>query len=214
MEKLIAAAAISPCSWGYHLGKQGAMRALFLIPFFLISLQGFILAQTPPSLVIVYSSTTGNTAQMAKAVAEGAMAEGGVEVKLGTIAEITQMDLLRADAILLGSPVYNANMDPRMQEFINAWPFEGRPLKDKVGAVFVSGGGISIGEELVMLNLIHALLIHGLVIVGGEEPEAAFGASAVTGETPFTSGKVEELFLEKAKGLGRRVAAYVKDRKS
>jgi NAD(P)H dehydrogenase (quinone) len=190
------------------------MRSFIFFSFFWIGLQGLLLAQHVPSLVIVYSSSTGNTAQMAKAVAEGALAEGGVAVKLGSLAEISTKDLLQADAIVLGSPVYNANVDPRMQEFINTWPFEGRPFKDKVGAVFVSGGGISIGEELVMLNLIHSLLIHGLVVLGGEEPEAAFGASAITGEAPFDTGKVEELFIKKARGLGKRVAVYLKASKS
>ena len=190
------------------------MRSFIFFSFFWIGLQGLLLAQHVPSLVIVYSSSTGNTAQMAKAVAEGALAEGGVAVKLGSLVEISTKDLLQADAIVLGSPVYNANVDPRMQEFINTWPFEGRPLKDKLGAVFVSGGGISIGEELVMLNLIHSLLIHGLVVLGGEEPEAAFGALAITGEAPFDTGKLEELFLKKAHGLGKRVAVYLKASKS
>jgi NAD(P)H dehydrogenase (quinone) len=42
--------------------------------------------------------------------------------------------------------------------------------------------------------------------MGGEETEAAFGASAITGEVPFQTGKVEEQFLVKARGLGKRVA--------
>jgi len=114
--------------------------------------------------------------------------------------------LLEADAILLGSPVYNANVAPAVQEFINSWPFEGRPLKNKLGAAFVTGGGMSIGEELVQVNLLHSMLIHGMLDLGGEETEAAFGASAITGEPPFQTGKVEEQFLVKGRGLGKRVA--------
>jgi NAD(P)H dehydrogenase (quinone) len=72
-----------------------------------------------------------------------------------------------------------------VQEFINSWPFEGRPLKDKIGAVFVTGGGFSIGEEATMFAMIRSMMIHGMIIVGGDELEAAFGASAITGEGDF-----------------------------
>jgi NAD(P)H dehydrogenase (quinone) len=59
---------------------------------------------------------------------------------------------------------------------------------------------------LVQLNLLHSMLIQGMLVMGGEETEAAFGASAITGEIPFQTGKVEEQFLAKARGLGKRVA--------
>jgi NAD(P)H dehydrogenase (quinone) len=83
---------------------------------------------------------------------------------------------------------------------------KGDHLKDKIGAVFVTGGGFSIGEEAVMFSMIRAMMIHGMVIVGGDELEAAFGASAITGEGDFAGREVQEIFLKKADGLGRRVA--------
>jgi NAD(P)H dehydrogenase (quinone) len=145
---------------------------------------------------------------MAEAVARGA-GTGEVEVMLKPIEEISEEEVLEAAGIIVGSPVYNANIAPAVQEFINSWPFEGRPLKDKIGAAFATGGGISIGEELVMLNIIHSMLIHGMVIIGGEETEAAFGASAITGEGEYAGKAVQEVFLKKAEGLGRRVAEMV-----
>jgi NAD(P)H dehydrogenase (quinone) len=117
--------------------------------------------------------------------------------------------LLESDAIILGSPVYNANPHPTVLEFINSWPFEGRPLKDKIGAVFVTGGGFSIGEEAVIFTMIRAMMIHGMVIVGGDELEAAFGASAITGEGAFEGKPINEIFLLKAEGLGRRVGEWL-----
>jgi NAD(P)H dehydrogenase (quinone) len=168
-----------------------------------------ILGQTQPSVLIAYYSQSGSTKQMAEAVAEGAKSVQGVEVILRSIEEVLPEDLLEASAIILGSPVHNANVAPAMQEFINSWPFEGRPLQDKIGAAFSTGGGISIGEELVMLNLLHSMLIYGMIVVGGDETEAAFGASAVTGEAPFDTGKLEEIFLRKDVGLGKRVATLV-----
>lgn len=143
---------------------------------------------------------------MAQAVEEGAKSVAGVRVILRSIDQVSSQDLLESDAIVVGSPVYNANVAPAVQEFINRWPFDGRPLKNKLGAAFVTGGGMSIGEELVQLNLLHSMLIHGMLVLGGEETEAAFGASAVTGEAPFQGATVAEQFLVKGRGLGKRVA--------
>ena len=176
------------------------LNILFLLFFFV----GFVQGQ--PTVLITYYSQSGNTKIMAQAVEEGAKSVAGVRVLLLSIDQVSTKELLEADAIVIGSPVYNANVAPAVQEFINSWPFAGRPLKNKLGAAFVTGGGMSIGEELVQVNLLHSMLIHGMLVLGGEEPEAAFGASAITGEAPFQTGKVEEQFLVKGKGLGKRVA--------
>jgi NAD(P)H dehydrogenase (quinone) len=143
---------------------------------------------------------------MALAVEEGAKSVAGVRVLLLPIDQVSNKDVLEADAIVVGSPVYNANVAPAVQEFINSWPFEGRPMKDKLGAAFVTGGGISIGEEGVMLDILRTMLIQGMIVLGGEEVEAAFGASAITGEGPFKGEKIDPIFLAKGVGLGKRVA--------
>lgn len=166
-------------------------------------------AQDKASVLIVYYSQSGHTKMMAEAVARGVAATDCVTYQLKTIQDVTESDLLHAKAIILGSPVHNANIPPQVQEFINSWPFENRPLKDKVGAVFVTGGGFSIGEEHVMFSLIRSMLIHGMIIMGGDEVESAFGASAITGEGDFVGKEVQPLFLQKGEGLGRRVAAWL-----
>jgi NAD(P)H dehydrogenase (quinone) len=162
-------------------------------------------AQSENTILITFHSESGKTESMAKAVAKGVEQVNGVSYILKPVQEVLEEEVLNASAIILGSPVYNANITPQVQEFINSWPFEGRPLKDKIGAVFVTGGGFSIGEEAVMFSLIRAMMIHGMIIVGGEELEAAFGASAITGEGDFAGKEVQEIFLKKAEGLGRRV---------
>jgi NAD(P)H dehydrogenase (quinone) len=94
---------------------------------------------------------------------------------------------------------------------VNGWPFQGQPLKDKIGAAFVTGGGISAGEELTQLNLLHSMLIFNMIVVGGDTWRQPFGASGITDENPFTEGEVGDLihpqFLVKGEALGRRVAA-------
>ncbi len=182
------------------------MHRFILLSFLFLSLPFLGHGQGQPTVLIAYYSQSGNTKTMAHAVEEGAKSVAGVRVLLLPIDQISTKEVLEADAIVVGSPVYNANVAPEVQRFINSWPFEGRPLKDKFGASFVSGGGISIGEEGVMLDILRAMLIHGMLVMGGEETEAAFGASAITGEAPFQTGKVEEQFLAKARGLGKRIA--------
>lgn len=184
------------------------MKKIFFAVIFLTSLANYCFSQESPQVLIAYYSQSGSTQTLAKSIAEGAKSVEGVKVILLPIDQVKEQDLVQASAIIVGSPVYNANIAPPVQEFINSWPFEGRPLKNKIGAAFSTGGGISIGEELVMLNILHSMLIHGMIVMGGEETEAAFGASAVTGEAPFTSGEVEELFLKKGFGLGKRVASF------
>lgn len=180
----------------------------------LISPIFFSFSQELPVVLITYYSQSGNTEKLAEAVAEGAKSVENVEVRLLPIDRVKQSDLLEASAIIVGSPVYNANVAPAVQEFINSWPFEGRPLKNKIGAAFSTGGGISIGEELVLLKILQSMLIYGMIVVGGEEPEAAFGASGVTGEGPFSSEKMDEIFLKKGFGLGSRVAKLLSSHSS
>jgi NAD(P)H dehydrogenase (quinone) len=177
------------------------------VGFFLLSIS--VYGQDKPLVLITYYSPSGSTKQLAEAIGEGARSVEGVEVVLVPIGEVNPQDLLNAQAILVGSPVYNGNIAPAVQEFINSWPFEGRPMKDKLGAAFVTGGGISIGEEGVMLDILRTMLIQGMVVMGGEEVEAAFGASAITGEGPFKAEKIDPIFLAKGVGLGKRVAEKV-----
>jgi NAD(P)H dehydrogenase (quinone) len=160
-------------------------------------------------VLVAYYSQSGHTKVMAEAVARGVDQISGIEYILKPIHEISEGEVLGADAIILGSPVYNANVAPAVQEFINSWPFEGRPMMDKIGAAFTTGGAFSIGEELVMLSILRSMLVHGMIVTGGEVTEAAFGASAITGEGLFAGKPVDEVFLLKAEGLGRRVGELV-----
>ena len=153
---------------------------------------------------------------MAEAVRNGARSVNGVEVLLRTVADAANEDVLAADAVIVGSPVYNAAVAPEVQTFINSWPFRGMPLKNKLGAAFVSAGGISAGEETTQLSILRSMLIYGMIVVGGPDWTQAFGASAVVSEKPFGSEgqSVDRNFLAKAEALGRRVARLALDWKN
>lgn len=146
---------------------------------------------------------------MAEAVASGAQKVPGVTVKLITVADATLNDVSAAQAIIIGSPVYNANVSPEIQTFINSWPHNG--MQNKIGAAFVSAGGISAGQESTLLSMLRSMLIFRMIVLGGASWQAPFGAAAIVGEAPFESSAltVAPQFLDQATDLGQRVAEIV-----
>ena len=157
-------------------------------------------------ILIVSHSVSGKTQKMAESVLAGVQRVGGVQVIMKEISSATVNDVLTSDAVIVGCPVQNGNPSPEILTFIRSWPFEGWPMRDKIGAVFVTGGGISAGEELAQLGLIQALMVQGMLVVGGGNWESSFGASAVTAEKPFDGATPDRMFLIKAEALGQRVA--------
>lgn len=167
-------------------------------------------AQSTKKILITYFSKSGHTKNLAEQVAKGASSVKNVHVVIKSIDKTEKKDLLEADAIIIGTPVHNSNVAAEVMQFINTWPFENKPLKDKLGAVFVTAGGISSGEELAQVNLLHTMMVFGMVVMGGDDWTSAFGASAITEETPFRNEqqKIDQQFLNKGFSLGRRVAAW------
>jgi NAD(P)H dehydrogenase (quinone) len=186
-------------------------NALQLVFFLLVCLwMSLSAAQERTTILVSYYSQQGHTRTMAEAVGRGAGSVAGVTVKLLDVEKTAKDDLLGADAIIVGSPVHNGNVATEVVRFIDRWPFEGGPLRDKIGAAFVTGGGISAGEELAQLNILHSMLIFGMIVVGGPDWTTAFGASAITAEPPFektASGtNIAPEFVKKGEALGKRVA--------
>ena len=185
------------------------MKSTFSLLILLLIWLNPVNLYSQPVVLIVYHSETGNTELMAGAVMRGAHDVEGVSVVLKSTADVTEADLLSADAIIVGSPVYNANVSPEISSFLASWPFEGEPLRNKIGAAFVTAGGISAGEEIVQMNILKSMLVFGMIVVGGPDWTQPFGASAITSEEPFGSDNelgIDKQFLDKGEALGRRVA--------
>jgi len=160
-------------------------------------------------VLVAYYSQTGHTQAMAEAVAAGARSVKGVDVILRAVAEADSADVVSADAIILGSPVHDGNPAPEMLAFIRDWPWRGDLLKDKLGAAFATGGGISAGEEHVLTSILRGMLVYRMIVLGGPDWESAFGASAIKEglySEGLEPGEVHPHFLAKGKALGRRVA--------
>ena len=156
-------------------------------------------------VLVAYHSLSGNTERMAEAVAEGVRMVPHTQVVVRRVGSLTAEELFAADAIVLGSPVYWSNMAGEVKAFIDDWQFKFGvfpefKLKNKVGAVFATGGQISSGKELTMLSILAAMLGNYMITVSGG---GAFGASATTeGHSPG----IDEQELFSARELGRRVA--------
>lgn len=163
-------------------------------------------------VLVVYFSEKGHTKAMAEAVARGAGTADGAVVTLLDIANAKPEDVLAADAVIVGSPVYKANVAPKVQEFINSWPIKDPRLHDKIGAAFATGSGLSAGEELVQTSILHSMLVCQMIVVGGPGGGQPFGASAMDEDpTDAENAKKDEAlvaghYLKKGEALGKRVA--------
>src|SRR5262245_4143675 len=164
-------------------------------------------AADPPTVTVLvaYHSATGNTEKMAEGVAEGARAVSGTSVLLKKVADVVAGDLSGSDAVIVGSPVYFANMSGDVKTFLDNWAlkfdlFRDRKMRNKVGAAFSTGAAVSAGKEFTILGILAAMLNNQMIVVSGG---GGFGASATTG--PDSPG-VDEKELASARDLGQRVA--------
>lgn len=156
-------------------------------------------------VLVTYHSASGSTEKMAAAVAEGARMNAQAHVVMKRVEQVVAEDLFSADAIIVGSPVYWANMAGEVKTFFDNWQFKfgvfpDFKMRNKVGAAFATGGQVSGGKEITMLTILAAMLGNHMIVVSGG---GAFGASATTeGHSPG----IDEEELEVARILGRRVA--------
>ncbi len=152
-------------------------------------------------MLIAYYSRTGNTAQMADLIARAAAEVEGVEVTSRPVEELTADDLPAYDAIVLGSPVYYGAPAAEIKSLIDASVKYHGKLEGKVGGAFASSGVRGGGAETTVLDLLKALLIHGM-IVKGEPGGAHYGPVAV--------GAPDGEAARDCECLGRSVATLAK----
>jgi NAD(P)H dehydrogenase (quinone) len=125
-------------------------------------------AQAPAdvNILIVYHSVTGNTEKMAQGVAEGAKGVSGTTVILKKVGDVSGDELLACDGLIVGSPVYYANMAGEVKTFFDNWLLKFRfafadfKMRNKVGGAFVTGASISNGKESKSGLLIGVKLTH------------------------------------------------------
>ncbi|SEM25074.1 NADPH-dependent FMN reductase [Syntrophus gentianae] len=140
-------------------------------------------------ILIIYSSQTGHTERMARAVLEGARAIEGVYVVLKKAAEATLEDLLGCDGLAVGTPENFGYMSGMVKDFFDR-TYEGAQGKvfRKPFVIFVSAGNDGTGA----LRAIERI---------------ALGYKFKTVFTPvIAKGKITEEILEKCRELGGTLA--------
>src|SRR5262245_35135996 len=85
------------------------------------------------SVLVTYQSATGHTEKMAQGVADGVKSVAGANVLVKRVAEVTADDLLSADGVIIGSPVYFGNMSGEVKTFLDSWSKMGCSKTEKCG---------------------------------------------------------------------------------
>jgi len=187
-----------------------------------------------PTILVLYYSRNGSTAELARQVCRGVEAVSGASAMLRTVPAVTTAieapaapvppsgppyvtleDLRKCDGLALGSPTRFGNMAASMKYFIDgtASLWAGGDLVGKPAGVFTSTSTQHGGHEATLLTMMLPLLHHGMLLVGLPFTEPALGRTR-GGGAPYGAGAVssgdgappsdEERVL--AQLLGRRIA--------
>ncbi|HUW20957.1 MAG TPA: flavodoxin domain-containing protein [Sedimentisphaerales bacterium] len=150
--------------------------------------------------IVIYYSRSGNTREMAETIAK-AMSEAGLTTECKSVEKVKAEDLLKYDAIVVGSPTYYGHMAGPVKElFDEAVAYHGR-LDGKVGAAFSSAANIGGGNETTIMGIIEAMLISGMTVQGDPQGDH-YG--------PVSIGKPDKRVKEQCQRRGHRIAQLTK----
>ena len=155
-----------------------------------------------PKALVGFYSKSGNTRTMAVRIAE-VLKDKGLDVDLKPVEEITIAMLLDYDCLIFGSPTYYGTMAWPLKKLIDdSVKYHGR-LKDKLGGAFTSSANIGGGNETTVLDILKALLIHGMVILGDHRGDH-YGPVAI-GRPDKRALDNCATYAEKLAGLAKRL---------
>lgn len=152
-------------------------------------------------IAIIYYSRSGNTESMARLIENGARTEPEVDIEVFSAGDFPVESMPEYDGFIVGSPVYYGSMAYQVKKvFDESVKFHGR-LAGKVGAAFSSAANIGGGNETTILDILNAMLIHGMVVQGIEKGDH-YG--------PVSIGAPDDRVEKQCHLLGERVARLVK----
>lgn len=187
------------------------------------------------SILVLYYSRTGHTAQLARLIARGVEEVQGMQARLRQVPPVapvtevaqppepaegapyaTRQDLVDCVGLALGSPTRFGNMAAPLKYFLDSTGAEwaSGALVDKPAVLFTSTSTMHGGQESTLLSMALPLLHHGMLILGLPYTEAALSATQ-TGGSPYGASHVagahgdnaiSEHERELARALGRRLA--------
>lgn len=151
-------------------------------------------------VLVIYYSKTGNTKRMAESIAEGVKKES-MEAIIKAVKDVNVDELLKYEAIIIGSPTYYGTMAAELKQLLDdSVKFHGK-LDGKIGAAFSSSANIAGGNETTILDILNAMLIHGMIIHGDPQGDH-YG--------PVAIGEPDARASRECVRLGSRVAQLVK----
>lgn len=168
-------------------------------------------------VAVIFYSLYGNTAQLARAVADGAV-EVGAELRLRQVEELispeviaknpriaetkrelssipfaTNDDLVWADGVLFGSPTRYGSMCAQLKQFIDhtAKLWLSGKLVGKVAGVFCSTSTLHGGQETTLLSMMLPLFHLGFIVHGLPYAEAEqMSMQEIHGGSPYGASAV------------------------
>jgi NAD(P)H dehydrogenase (quinone) len=117
-------------------------------------------------ILICYYTRSQHTKHMGEAIAQGAEGVEGAEVTVRPVEGIDARDLLEFDGIVMGSPTYYGTMAAQVKQLLDESVAIHGQLEGKVGGAFSSSGLIAGGNETTIMDILRALMIHGMIIRG------------------------------------------------
>ncbi|MHC4292926.1 MAG: flavodoxin family protein [Planctomycetota bacterium] len=150
--------------------------------------------------VVIYYTRSGNTKEMAELIATS-MNESNLPTECKPVDKVKAEDLLKYDAIVIGSPTYYGHMAAPLKELIDETVSHHGALDGKVGAAFSSSANVGGGNETTVMGINEALIIEGMVVQGDPMGDH-YG--------PVSIGKPDERVKEQCIRRGRRIAELTK----
>jgi NAD(P)H dehydrogenase (quinone) len=157
---------------------------------------------TMASALVCYYSKTGNTEKMAIKIAE-ALRKNGLEADFKKAEDTDPSDFLKYDCLVFGSPTYYGTMAWPLKKLLDESVKHHGKLKGRVGGAFASSANIAGGNETTVLDILNALLIHGMVVQG--EPQGDHYGPVAIGRPDDRSIKACERFAANLAALTKKL---------
>lgn len=169
-------------------------------------------AERPVKILIAYHSETGNTEKLAKAVRDGVAAVEGTEILFRKVDAVTEREMVEANAVLLGTPVYWGGLSAQAKSFLDRLGntlSKARSMKGegRLAGAFTTGGAASSGKDLARISVLAAFLNMRFVIMGGVDQG---GYGTLGPQATAASGGPSEAELKEARMCGERFARFAR----
>jgi len=160
------------------------------------------------NILVLYDSATGNTAVMARHVADGAATVPGIEVRQRPVEEASREDVVWCDGLAVGTPTNLGLPSWKMKRFWDELSDEiWGQVDGKIACAFSSSGAWGGGAELACVSTLVMLMNFGFLTFGvtdyvGKKLTLHYGA--ITAREPRSEEEIAA-----CRRLGKRLAQWV-----